>query len=826
MTRFTIFMYRYFQQHRLLMWVLMLISFALFAFVGSKMEYEEDISKLLPGVDEERAEGLVFSSLQIKDRIFVLVTANDSVADVDNVVAAADMFVDSLLEYDAEGDVRNILYKIDDDMLANVVDYAVGNVPLFVDTTYYGVIDSICSSENIEKQMKANLELLSGADGSAYYDLVQYDPLGFRNLLMGKNNGTSTAGMGGDFSIYDRHLITQDSSTAIIFLAPNFIGFDSKTGIRLAKKIEKSISAVNQEFTDVEVLFHGTPVQSVYNSRRIKTDLAVTMGLSMALICIILLLCMRNKSTLTMLVMPVVYGAAFSLCVLYLMQGRMSLMALGIGAIVLGVALSYCLHVITHYKYVSDPETVLRDQTRPVILGNVTTIGAFMGLLFTGSPLLCDFGLFASLAMVGTTGFCLLFLPQFFAPERNRRSERAFAWLEKFNNYQFEKHHWIPIAIGVLLLVCFYTSGSVTFDSNLRNIGYFDKEVSRSMNLYSAKTTNGLSTNYYAIVSKNLDSALMYNKELYRVCDSLKNEGRIASFSKSSSILLPEAEQLTRFDKWQSYWTDERIAKLKNDVCKYGQQNGFKPEMFSQFFDMLEQSYAPNSLYDADVLPEGFLSSMVEKSEDSYMVFTSVRAEQSNVASNNDVFAAVPHAVVVDPFYYTGNMVEMMNEDFNIVLGISSVFVFIVLLFSFRSVVLAALAFIPMGASWYITLGIMGVLDIQFNLINIVISTFIFGIGVDYSIFVMDGLLARVKSSDAESGKLLMYHKTAIFFSGMVMIIGVASLIFAVHPAIHSIGFATLIGMTSTIVITYTVQPSLFVLLLKTRFGQKIIAAK
>ena len=31
------------------------------------------------------------------------------------------------------------------------------------------------------------------------------------------------------------------------------------------------------------------------------------------------------------------------------------------------------------------------------------------------SPLLRDFGMFASLGMVGTTGFCLIFLPQFFA---------------------------------------------------------------------------------------------------------------------------------------------------------------------------------------------------------------------------------------------------------------------------------------------------------------------------------------------------------------------------------------------------------------------------
>ena len=149
-------------------------------------------------------------------------------------------------------------------------------------------------------------------------------------------------------------------------------------------------------------------------------------------------------------------------------------------------------------------------------------------------------------------------------------------------------------------------------------------------------------------------------------------------------------------------------------------------------------------------------------------------------------------------------MVELLNDDFNVVLGISSLFVLIVLLLSFRNIPIALIAFLPMSMSWYIVLGVMGMLGLQFNLINIVISTFIFGIGVDYSIFVMDGMLGK------DNPKLLTYHKTAIFFSAVVLILSIASLMFATHPAISSIGLSTLIGMASTIAITYTLEPFLF----------------
>ena len=152
-------------------------------------------------------------------------------------------------------------------------------------------------------------------------------------------------------------------------------------------------------------------------------------------------------------------------------------------------------------------------------------------------------------------------------------------------------------------------------------------------------------------------------------------------------------------------------------------------------------------------------------------------------------------------------MVEIVHSDFNIVLLISSIFVFLVLLLSFRSLVAAVIAFLPMGLSWYILQGVMAISGIEFNLVNIMISSFIFGIGVDYSIFVMEGLIAKARYG---SYRLLTFHKVAIFFSAFTLMVVTASLLFARHPALFSTGIATIIGMASTILITYAIQPMVF----------------
>ena len=137
-------------------------------------------------------------------------------------------------------------------------------------------------------------------------------------------------------------------------------------------------------------------------------------------------------------------------------------------------------------------------------------------------------------------------------------------------------------------------------------------------------------------------------------------------------------------------------------------------------------------------------------------------------------------------------------------LDLSMLFVLIVLFISLHyDWRLTLLGFAPILLSWLIVLGAMVIFDVRFNLINIIISTFIFGIGVDYSIFVINGLTGK-------ESRLLGYHKTAIFFSAVILIVTVSSMLIAVHPAIRSVGFSTLIGLLSAVILSYVVQPAVY----------------
>lgn len=814
MTNLVIKLYRALGKNRALFYALLAATSALFVFLGSKVVYEEDISKLLPSTDESKSAGFAFNNLKVKDKIFLEFLLKDTTAydeeTIYTLAEASDAFADSLLMRDTEtGFIADLTWKLDDYLLQDAMGYLFENVPHFLDSNFYPALENVLNKEYANQVMAENVELLSSAQGMFWYDIVRNDPLAIRKIFMEQNKDLAGM-MGGSYKVVESHFFTPDSTVALAFLSPNFKSFDSKQGTWLVEMIEAEIEKFEAANPEIEILFHGAPVQSVFNSRQIKSDLATTLSFSLVLICLIIWFCFRNKSTLAMLLLPVVYGAFFALSGIYLIKGGMSLMALGIGAIVLGVALSYCLHVLTHYKYVSDPQTVLKEQTKPVIMGSLTTIGAFTGLIFTKSELLSDFGLFASLGMVGTTIFCLVFLPHFFRPENNRINRKAFDFIEKLNTYPFEKKRWLVALVLAIFAVSLFTGRNVGFDSDLKNIGYYEPDVMRSGEILAQKTMPGMESKYYAVLSKDLDSALAYNIALEKHCRALADSGLIKKYTNSAMLLLPGDVIEERIAMWNNFWTPEKVAQTGKLIATSGKAQGFKEGMFEPFMELAQGEFEVSYLIESGIIPEGLLANLVECTDSTYLVFTSAQAlpEDMLAVSNSLVkeTEGIPSnaIIVVDPFFYTQNMVQLLNDDFNVVLGISSLFVLVVLLLSFRNIAIALIAFLPMSMSWYIVLGVMGMLGLEFNLINIVISTFIFGIGVDYSIFVMDGLLGK------DNPKLLTYHKTAIFFSAVVLILSIASLMFATHPAISSIGLSTLIGMASTIAITYTLEPFLF----------------
>ena len=111
----------------------------------------------------------------------------------------------------------------------------------------------------------------------------------------------------------------------------------------------------------------------------------------------------------------------------------------------------------------------------------------------------------------------------------------------------------------------------------------------------------------------------------------------------------------------------------------------------------------------------------------------------------------------------------------------------------------------------------MGLAGIPFNIVNIIISTLILGVGDDYSLFIMDGLLKEYKTGK----KNLASYKSSIFLSAITTLAGLGVLIFAKHPALQSIALIAIIGILSVVMMSQILIPFFFNLLITKRVRNK-----
>lgn len=820
MTEFCIKIYRFFRNYRAVFWVSMIALYAFFGYFASKIYLEEDINKLMPSSkNEDGTTKLAFANLRIKDKTFLLFEGKNG-ASVEHITEICDAFIDSLESRNAAMDstqqvIGNIFYRLPDDLMLDVIDYMSAHLPAYIDTSVYTRLDAMLTYPHMKLQMKANHDDLLSPVGSMFPELIQMDPVGLRGLLM-EQMKPFTEGAAGSYKTLNGHFFVQDSTVCVAFITPMYSATNTGQGSTLFRILNDQIEQFSASAPDVKISYHGTPASGFYNSWRIKSDLKGTIIGSLVLVLIFISICFRNYNTIPLLLLPVVFGTLFGLAAMYFIKGHFSLLALGIGAIVLGVALSYVLHIITHYKYISDPEQVLRDQVKPVCLGCLTTIGSFMGLIFIRTELLQDFGLFAAFAIVGTTFFSLVFLPQFLNPRKNKLNHRAFAIIDRINAYPFDRKKPLLFTILATAVVCigFYIAGGTQFDADMHNLGYKAESTSYSENLLRSKTHTGDKQKYFASSGATMEEAIENFEIMATKLDSLQNIGLVKSYTHTNQIFVPLHVQQERIDAWKNFWTGERLQLVHDLINKTAPEAGLIPDAFSPFFELATADYEPDALYEASIIPEGYQSTLMEQSyNDEYLCFTSVRCKNGSIHSKEsdynricEAIVSSPNLLVLDTYYYTTDTLIQLNDDFNVLQWVSMLFVLIVLFFSFHfNIKHTLLGFMPILSSWLIVLGAMVIFDVRFNLINIIISTFIFGIGVDYSIFVMNGLIGG-----KENSRLLGYHKTAIFFSAFILIVTVSSMLFAEHPAIKSVGFSILVGMISAVVISYVIQPAIF----------------
>ncbi len=274
---------------------------------------------------------------------------------------------------------------------------------------------------------------------------------------------------------------------------------------------------------------------------------------------------------------------------------------------------------------------------------------------------------------------------------------------------------------------------------------------------------------YIVSEGNNLEEALENNERIVPILQQLQQQGVVKKTAGTADLLLSAKEQQARIDSWNNYWTQEKKVQqlLVIPASRKALPIISAPQHLTNLKQLLNKKYTVTTPQDLGIVKSGLLDNYIIDKHGKISVFTLLKIDP---AQKEVVFKALdnhPNITILDKQYATNSLVGEINNEFNNIAWMTSLLVFLALFLSYGRIELTLITFIPMLISWIWILGIMGILGIKFNIVNIILSTFIFGLGDDYSIFIMDGLLQQYKTGK----KHLSSFKSSIFLSAITTIL-------------------------------------------------------
>ncbi len=800
MHRFFIFLYYLISRNKVLSVFTALGIATLCVFFASKINFEEDINQIIPKNEKSDLTAKVLKQLNFSDKIIVIIE-NKSNEDSFQLSETADTFLqktEPLQKY-----ISSVQGKVNDDEISETFDFVSQNLPLFLNTEDYREIDRKIRKDSIAGQVENNYISLASPTSLVTKEFIKKDPLGLTFLGIRKLNALNISK---DFKLEDSYIVTKDGKNLLLFIDPKNKSNDTKANEFFVDQLNIIKDSLNKQFKGkTEISYFGSPVIAVANAQQIKKDIQNTVVISMTVLLVLLIYYFRNFFTPIIVFLPTVFSVLLALLVLYFIKDKISAISLSVGAILIGITIDYALHILTHYKHNNNIEELYKEITQPIILSSATTAVSFLCLVFVRSEALKDLGLFAAITVILSSFTALIIVPQLYKPKEKGENLNT-NFIDKIGSYPYEKNKPLIIGCSVIILACLFGFRHVGFNEDIGDLNYIPKELKIS-EAKLQKLSDITSKSIYTISYGNSEEeALARNSELSSFLEKEKKQGKILSYNSIGSVVLSEKDQQKKIEEWNNFWNGNKKNETISELIGNGNKLGFNSSAFDNFNQVLNKNYTTLSLKDYEKVKALQISEFMSNENGFYTVSNVVKVDETKRDAFIKDIEKKHDALAIDRQQMNENFLGLLKRDFNTLINYSLLAIILTIIVFFRNFELTILTMFPIVLTGVVTAGILYFLGLELNIFSTVVCTLVFGVGDDFSIF-----LTQAMQKEHTTGKNeLPTYRISIILAVFTTILSIGSLIFAKHPALHSLALVALIGMFSVIVITSTLYPFWF----------------
>ena len=747
---------------------------------------------------------------------------------------------DSLIEAIAEGYRKNPRIEDVSFRIPNPLDFIEVILPkamLFLTPAELDEVALKLSDAGIRESVARNRTLLQTPQASVMKQVIQYDPFNLLPIFLRK---FQSAGGGFNIDASSGYYLSADHSTLLILTKPRRPAQDVPFGKELKADgaiIEAEALKEFQKNADP-----GAPLPQIEHTGGyeiatgdadlIRQDVIINIVGSVIGVLALFIYAFRRAASVIYAGAPLALGLLLTFGTAGILYGQLSQASAGFAALLAGLGIDFI--TVMYGRYVDERNrgtsmhdairTIMRATMPGVFIAAITTAATFFSFIAT------DFRGMTQLGLLTGTGIllfllCVMFLLPalivFSERKEKRRAPKLFLHSfgsEKLIDLSIARPRVTIIAWCAFILVCAALATRLRFSDNIQDLRAKGNPGVVNQTRVTEKFGQSFDFMMYVSEGKSMDDVLARTYVATRDLEPLVRDGTIASFQSLSTFLPPASQQEQVIAALRAGQADRfNMARIEKTFRGALLENGFRPEAYDETLRLFAQSLTPTTpatlqnLGNDDVTK--LMSRFVKRVGDHWMSVIYIYPTGGKWPRDvpPKLLAAAdkhPGDILTGVNLVSGTLRRMVKADATRATSIGFVAVFILMLISFRTVKMTALTFVPFVAGGVGMLGLMALLDLEFNFMNIFVGLMIIGVATDYAIYMLQRYI------EAPAGFRFSAHETgkAIVMAALTAIVGYGSFAISHYPGLRSIGYASTFGIGLSGLAAITLLPAILVM--------------
>ncbi len=661
------------------------------------------------------------------------------------------------------------------------------------------------------KQMCEKLEEIEGVEDllsvSNAYSLVknseerkfEIEEL-FPDSLISQEELDAKAEIFRSLPFYRNLVFNPESNTYLLAITMNKDKMHSKEREKLVKSIVK-ISHKFEKEQQVDLHYSGLPYIRVINSMQIKKEIYIFSFLALAICITVLFLFFRSFKAIFFPVIIVLTGVLWSMGILALFGFKITLLTGMIPPLLIVIGIPNSIYMLNkfHHEYIQHGNKIRALQRVIIKIGNstfltnLTTASGFATFIIVESDIMKQFGIVASISIMGLFLLSLLLIPIIFSiigppstKHLNHLNNRYISGIiERLilitKNYRKE----VYIVSVVILAFGFY---GIT---RIKSSGYMVDDIPESDPIY--KDLKFFESNFDGLMPLEIlidtkkPGGVMQPATFAKLNQLDKSFSEYSELSPSLSLL-----SLLKFSKQAFYNGDKEYYSLPNNreqnfILQYAKMDGNDAGLLHSFIDSSKQ-VTRVSIRMKDV--------GTKRMEELYSEFK---------VAIDSIFPADKYEVVV-----TGSSVTSFKGTQYLVKNLfSSLALAIILISSFMAIMFSSwrmviLSLVPNIIPLIFTAAIMGFTGIPIKASTILVFNIAFGISVDSAIHFLNKYRQELSatSGDIRQSVVLSLRETGVSMIYTVVVLFFGFGIFSLSGFGGTVAMGVLVSLTLLVAVT------------------------